>query len=219
MTSPAAGDLPARIAARAALVGASVAADEGAALATYLELLGRWNRKINLTALVVDPPSDEAIDRLMIEPLVAATHAAPGDRLAIDIGSGGGSPAVPLKLAMPSCRFVLVESKTRKSAFLREVGRALHLTDYAIENRRFEELSSRMDLRGQADLVTLRAVRIDAALLTMIRVVLKPGGRVWCFGSGQQEEPGAMPGFSVETHPLVPAMDSRLVILTARVDS
>ena len=64
-------DLPARIATRASNVGVSMPADLGEALAAYLDLLGRWNRKINLTALDVDPPSDEAIDRLLVEPLVA----------------------------------------------------------------------------------------------------------------------------------------------------
>ena len=62
----------------------------------------RWNRKINLTALT-DP--DEAIDRLLLEPLVAARYLpVPGEPSLMDIGSGGGSPAIPLKLATPAPR-------------------------------------------------------------------------------------------------------------------
>lgn len=212
MMHAAAGDFPARIAARAALVEAPVTAEIATALSAYLELLGRWNRKINLTSLDVDPPSDDAIDRLIVEPIVAARHVRPTDQFAIDVGSGGGSPAVPLKLARPTLRFVLVEVKLRKAAFLREVVRHLQLSDVAIENRRCEDLTSRADLHACADLITLRAVKIDAALMETMRWLLKPGGRVWCFGSGRDSVPDELPGFSVETYPLVPAMNSRLII-------
>ena len=95
----------------------------------YLELLSKWNRRINLTALPLDPPSDEAIDRLIIEPLVAARQVSRADRLAIDVGSGGGSPGIPFHLAKPDVAVVLVEVKVRKSAFLREVVRHLELGD------------------------------------------------------------------------------------------
>ena len=76
-----------------------VAADS---LDAYYRLLARWNRTINLTALSLDPLADEALDRLFIEPLAAAPYireALDVTPLSVwfDLGSGGGSPAIPLK--------------------------------------------------------------------------------------------------------------------------
>src|SRR3954454_18706272 len=94
----AARDFRTRLSRRASRVGVAVPDDLGSRLAIYYELLERWNRKINLTALE-DP--DVAIDRLILEPLIAAKYLpAHTDAIRlIDIGSGGGSPALPLALA------------------------------------------------------------------------------------------------------------------------
>jgi 16S rRNA (guanine527-N7)-methyltransferase len=203
-------ELPARIARRAAGAAVVLQPDLSAALAGYLDLLGRWNRKINLTALTVDPPDDEAIDRLIVEPLAAARHVGAADRVVIDIGSGGGSPALPLKLAVPRLRFVLVEAKVRKAAFLREAVRHLSLPDVRVEANRLEDLVDRADLRAAADIVTIRAVRIDAELLDVVKGLVTPGGRVFAF-TGQdldQQAAGAM----LRTEPLVPSLASRLSI-------
>ena len=62
-------DLASRIARRAERAGLTPPAELLASLAEYLELLGRWNQKINLTALAVSPPNDDAVDRLLVEPL------------------------------------------------------------------------------------------------------------------------------------------------------
>ena len=85
-------------------------------LVTYLELLWKWNRKINLTA-ILEP--EMAIDRLLLEPLAAAAHLPAGGMLA-DLGSGGGSPAIPLALALSPSKLLMVESRSRKASFLRE---------------------------------------------------------------------------------------------------
>ena len=103
----------ARIAERASRVEITIETGVSQQLAEYLQLLARWNRRINLTALKVDPPTDEAIDRLLIEPLVAAGRIGASDRLAVDVGSGGGSPALPMKIAAPALRMVLVESRAK----------------------------------------------------------------------------------------------------------
>src|SRR5262245_60756251 len=96
-------------------------------LTAYFELLRKWNRKIALTSLPVEDAGDEAIDRLLIEPVVASKFLIQQRGSALDIGSGGGSPAIPLKLACPGLSLRMVESKTRKAAFLRETVRTLEL--------------------------------------------------------------------------------------------
>jgi 16S rRNA (guanine527-N7)-methyltransferase len=213
-------DLGHRIVRRASRVGVVVPADLLAALVSYLELLARWNRKINLTALAVDPPDDEAVDRLIVEPLVAARFVDPADGLVIDIGSGGGSPAVPFFLARPGLRLVMVESKVRKSAFLREVVRHLGLGDVEIANCRYEELLARRDLHEAADLVMFRAVRVDPKLLRATQAFLRREGRVFLFrragvASSVPDELRSMKTMRMEM--LVPSVGSQLEIVIRAV--
>lgn len=176
-------NVSAAIARRAGAAGLSVAPATLAGLDHYVALLARWNQRINLTALPLDPLTDEAIDRLLVEPLVAARHVGEDDSLVIDIGSGGGSPALPMKIAVPRLKFVLVESRTRKAAFLREAVRQLELADVKIANRRAEQLVTDDRYRESADVVTLRAVRADEELWTAIVSLLHVGGRILWFTS------------------------------------
>ncbi len=169
-----------RIARRASRAGLELDSPLRQALAAYVDLLMRWNRRINLTALTDD---DDGIDRLVIEPLVAAQRLPRHDAVVTDIGSGGGSPAVPMRLAAPSVRLRMVESRTRKAAFLREVVRRLALEDVAVEACRFEELADREDLAAQSDVVSVRAVRTGARMLGRIQPLLRADGVVFLFGS------------------------------------
>lgn len=147
-------------------------------LLAYYELLSKWNRTINLTSLS-DP--DAAIDRLLLEPLLAA-RVLPQRAVLMDLGSGGGSPAIPLALALDSPRLVMVESRGRKAAFLREAARAVAL-DAIVEAARFEDLSDRTEYRASMDLVSMRAVRMDEATLSIAQMFAKPGGCLALFTS------------------------------------
>jgi 16S rRNA (guanine(527)-N(7))-methyltransferase RsmG len=200
-----------RIVRRARRAGVDVPETLLSSLEHYLALLARWNQRINLTALPLEPPSDEAVDRLVVEPLVAVRRLRPEDRLAVDIGSGGGSPSIPMRLAAPALRFVLVEVKVRKAAFLREAARELALDGVEVENRRFEELLARSDLHEAADVVTLRAVRADRRLWRGFEAVLRPGGRVFWFSSGSREHDLSFN--QIHSDSLTPASAARLLVL------
>ena len=184
-------------------------------LSLYYELLERWNRKINLTAL--DDP-DAAIDRLLLEPVIAARHLPrlPVIKL-MDVGSGGGSPALPLALAAGrSVDLTMVEAKTRKSAFLREAVRQLGLTDARVENSRFEELLAQPELHERFDALSVRAVRIDPKALMTLQAFLRPGATMLLFRgpSGPEKSTAVMPPLEwMATVPLVEALRSRLSIL------
>ena len=167
--------------------GLAMTASQITLLVAYLDLLVRWNRKINLTGLMVDPPNEEALERLIIEPISAARFIPETARTMIDIGSGGGSPAIPMRIARPALRLMMVESKVRKSAFLREVARQLDLADALVENCRFEELLARPDLHECADLITMRAVRIEPRILRTALGFLRRGGRVFLFRSQESQ--------------------------------
>lgn len=176
-----------RITRRAEELGLTVAPDLAESFANYVSLLARWNRRINLTALALEPLSADALDRLIMEPLAAARLVLPTDRLLIDIGSGGGSPAIPLRLACPALKLVMVESKTRKAAFLREAIRQLDLRDSTVENCRLEELESHSDLIEMSDVVSLRAVRLDLKILPSILALIGKRGRIFRFHSRGNE--------------------------------
>lgn len=172
-----------KLARRALKAGVSLPGNIADRLEAYFELLRRWNRKISLTALPVEDLGDEAIDRLLVEPLAAARFLPYLDATAIDIGSGGGSPAIPLKLALPKISMRMVESKTRKAAFLREVVRTLELDRTEVEAVRFEELLVRPALHDAADVLTMRAVKLEVKTLAGLQSFLKHDGMLLLFGS------------------------------------
>ena len=184
-------------------------------LETFYALLFRWNQKINLTSLA-DP--DEAIDRLLLEPLLAARYVPASAARFMDIGSGGGSPAIPLKLALPALQLTMVEAKVRKSAFLRDAARQLGLRGTDVETTRLEELLARPQLHEAFDLMTLRAVRIEMRMLNTVQAFLRPGGHVLLFrGPHGPAEPLVVPPLQWrDTYPLVEALQSRATLLQKR---
>lgn len=186
------------------------------ALTAYYQLLFRWNRKINLTS-VTEP--DEAVDRLLLEPLLAARHLPAGAVSLVDVGSGGGSPAIPMKLAAPALSLTMVESKARKSAFLREAIRELGLDRTAVENARYEELLARPELHEAADVVSLRAVRMEPRVLIGLQAFLRPGGWFLLFRSMAKPETSPLvppPLVWLATHPLVESLRSCVVVIEKR---
>ena len=82
-----------RIIRRARRAGVSVSPTLAGKLEVYFKLLTAWNARMNLTGFDLTEPGPAALDRLVVEPLVAARHATMPVTRMIDIGSGGGSPA------------------------------------------------------------------------------------------------------------------------------
>lgn len=205
-----------RLQRRARRAGLVVDLDLVGLLERYYTLLVRWNAKINLTSRLEPAGLDESIDRLLIEPLVAARHMQPHVRSLIDIGSGGGSPAIPLVLATPRLHLRMVEAKTRKAVFLREAIRELQIGRAEVETSRFEELLARPELHEALDIVTVRAVRVEPRTLIGLQAFLRPGGQIFLFrGPGGVDVAGALtpPLAWVATYPLVESLRSRLVVL------
>ena len=210
-----------RLARRARRVGLVLPALLSTQLETYYRLLSAWNAKINLTGLKLADASADAIDRLLIEPVVAAKHVPPNTTRMLDVGTGGGSPAIPLALAASCPCLFMVESKTRKSVFLREVVRALDLSDAEVITSRFEELLARQDLHETFDLVSVRAVRVESRVLLTLQTFVRPGGLVLLFrgsGTSAQSETVTPPLSWQATYPLIESLRSRLVVLTKRTE-
>ena len=185
-----------RLSRRARKANVSLTAPVVDRLEAYYRLLARWNTKVNLTALRLEELSDPAVDRLLVEPLAGARFVVDSPLVWFDLGSGGGSHAIPLKIVRPAARITMVESKVRKAAFLREAVRTLGLEHASVENARFEDIAARVSTTGTAELVTVRAVKTDKVLFRASRALIREGGRLILF-SFSGSKIAAPPGFQL----------------------
>ena len=182
-------------------------------------MLDTWNAKINLTGTTLSEARPETLDRLLIEPIAAAKFVPAKSSRMLDVGSGNGSPAIPMALAVPRLRLTMIESKTRKSVFLREAIRAVGLNGAEVATARFEELLARPDLHEAHDLLTIRAVRIESRMLQNLQAFVKPGGLLFLFRGAGPTDPSESvtpPLAWKATYPLIESLRSRLVVLEKR---
>jgi 16S rRNA (guanine527-N7)-methyltransferase len=138
----------------------------------YAELLLEWNRGINLTGA----RTREQVEALIDDAGALLTTSWTGVTRVIDIGSGGGLPAVPLALAMPQVRFTLLEANARKCAFLEHVAGTLGLANVVIAAGRAEDLGHRPALREQFDRAISRAAARPEVLLELALPFVRTGG-------------------------------------------
>lgn len=149
-------------------------------LATYAELL--LDRAIPM-GLVAEADRDRIRERHIVDCLRAATLFDPGDRSAYDLGSGAGLPGIVLAIAVPGCRFGLIEPKTRAAAFLELAAERLGLDNVDVITQRAEAVA------GHADVVTARAFAPPEGSWAAAHPLLRPGGRLIYFaGKGFQAE-------------------------------
>jgi 16S rRNA (guanine527-N7)-methyltransferase len=163
--------------------GRSLTEPELLALAAHHRLLRHWGRRMNLTGLTDDAA---IIRRHFLEPIVAAGLLGEEGTL-VDLGSGNGFPAIPLKVLHPNLDLVLVESSEKKSGFLWAVIRELGLRGARVETRR---ISARRDLAGLSPCryLTLRGVRARDLLRGEGGPLLERGGRALLFVSADEGE-------------------------------
>lgn len=141
-------------------------------LLSYLELLQRWNRVYNLTA--VRNPS-AMIVRHLLDSLAAAPYLR-GTRF-LDVGSGAGLPGIPLAIWFPERSFTLLDSNGRKARFLTQVKIELDLTNVEVVHARVQELSD----TSRYDGILSRAFSSLAELATAAGRLLAPNGRLYAF--------------------------------------
>ncbi|MGH9788588.1 MAG: 16S rRNA (guanine(527)-N(7))-methyltransferase RsmG [Candidatus Acidiferrales bacterium] len=140
-------------------------------LSRYLELLLRWNERINLTG-IRDP--NDMVRRLFGESLSIARAVELRGWL-VDIGSGAGFPGLALKLMAPDLRVTLIEARQKKCAFLKQVALECGFTGVEVVAERFEDWARGAEMT--ADLITTRAVNVDRELLQNLKSILAPGGK------------------------------------------
>jgi len=159
-------------------------------LARYLTLVQDYSRVLNLTAFSTP---DQLVYELVGEALRLLDLAAvPAGASVVDLGSGNGSPVVPLAVVCPDVRFTAVEARQRRSAFLRTVQAMLSLANLEVCAIRSEDLARARP--ASFDIVIARAYARPAALLAHSRLLLKPGGEVRGFAGPSLESVSAAAG-------------------------
>ena len=122
----------------ASVFGVELSSHQFDAFDQYLNLLGFWNQRLNLTA-IRDPDlvvRRHFVDSLSIVPFLSR------DGGILDVGSGAGFPGIPIKLALPGKAVHLVEPRRKRANFLKQVARELQLADVHVIERRMEDLSA-----------------------------------------------------------------------------
>lgn len=140
--------------------------------------LQEWNRRVNLTS-ITEPGEVETkhfLDSLTAAvPLLERLRAGEAVRL-VDVGTGGGFPGLPLKIAFPAIHVTLVESVRKKTRFLEHVVAALRLEDVAVETARAEALSAQPAHREAYGWATGRALGALPVVVELCAPFLEPGG-------------------------------------------
>lgn len=155
----------------------------------YRETLLLWNSKMNLVSLQseLDLPVRHFMDSLSLLPFLPA-----GPCRLIDIGSGAGFPAIPVKIVRTDLHVTLLEASRKKCSFLKEVIRTLGLKDIAVVNSRLESILAAAP-PPQFDAVVSRATFKMIDLVKHAFPLLKPGGVLVAMkGPGLEEETAAL---------------------------
>ena len=210
-------------------------------ISTYIDILQHWNARINLTAIrneeeivtrhfgeslfaarhlfpKVYPVPGACPERSRRVPPVVKDFDLDSDfdvaeaRVA-DLGSGAGFPGIPIKLWAPNIALTLIESNQKKATFLREVARALTLTDINIQNARAETLPP-----STFDVVTLRAVERPSKVLPVAADLLAPSGRLALLIASSQLEAArsTLPQINWDPPIPIPQSQSRLLLVGRR---
>jgi len=164
------------------------------ALDQYLDLLSRWNERVNLTG--AKTPHERV--QMLVAPAAAAAPFL-GEGALLDVGSGNGSPGLVLAVLRPGPAATLLEPRKRRWAFLREAARALGRSDIEVLRLRHDEYQG-----PSAPNVTIRALALPLRELVPL---VQAGGRVLVFGAEAVLEDG----WVKERDVLVPGSSLRIL--------
>ena len=147
-------------------------------LLAYLQLMSKWNRVYNLTAL---RNPGEWVTHHLLDSLAVMPHMR--GPVVVDVGSGAGLPGLVLAIVRPDWQVISIEAVDKKAAFQRQVAAELALANVKMEGGRVESVV----LDGGADTIVSRAFSNLADFVNLTRHLLKPGGR-WVAMKGKKPE-------------------------------
>ena len=156
-------------------------------LMKYLELLQKWNQRINLTATT----EWEALRALFHEAIWAAKRYPSTVTTHLDIGTGAGFPALVLRILNPCMNLEMVESRGKKSAFLETVAHELGLKGTRVHSQRLESVLKHIPENQTWDCVSWKAVKLKTHDLMELRRHAKAHTQFWMFHGREEavEEP------------------------------
>ncbi|MDE1544336.1 16S rRNA (guanine(527)-N(7))-methyltransferase RsmG [Dechloromonas agitata] len=199
-----------RLAAGLTRLGIELTTEQNEKLLAFRDLLLKWNKTYNLTALR-DP--EQAISHHLLDSLAILPHVGNGPLL--DVGSGGGLPGIPLAIARPELSVSMVDTVQKKATFLQQAAIQLGLKNVTVHHARVEQLA------GQYAQISSRAFAEIGLFTSLTRHLLAPGGR-WLAMKGirPDDEIATLPADIVvdQIIPLhVPGLDAErhLIILKA----
>lgn len=163
----------------AAELGVALSEDAVAKLVRYLELLAKWNRVFNLTAI-----HDERdwVAQHLLDSLAVIPHLPAGS--VIDVGSGAGLPGIPIAVACPQRRVTLLDSNQKKGAFLQQTVSELGLQRTRVEVSRAESFRPEKTFA----VVISRAFAQLARFVQVAKHLCAPGGRLVAMKGGHPRE-------------------------------
>ena len=173
--------------------------DQWVQLGVFLNELGLWNQKINLTGI----SSRRRIMEELLFDSILPTPFLPDEHTLLDIGSGAGFPAVPIKICKPRLKCQLIEPNKKKVRFLRQVIRLARLRDIRVIEGRMEQVGDALIPR-EYDVVTSRAFLPLPALLPLCAAHVAPGGCMATFLGNRADALVQETAEVMERHALVP---------------
>ncbi len=172
-------------------ISLNVNANQQAMLLAYLQLLVKWNKAFNLTA--VRNPEDmlyrHLIDSLSIAPFISAQRI-------LDVGTGPGLPGIPLAIMYPERHFVLLDSNSKKTRFLMQARIELGVSNVQVEHKRVEAFS---DAKGFQQIVSRAFASIDKMIFWCKHLLTEDGEFLAMKGPLAMEEwhEVSQPGFAL----------------------
>jgi len=143
-------------------------------LVTHYSLLRRWNRAVRL---IGDTDPVVVVRRHVMESLALLPFIHEPRGSLLDIGSGNGFPAIPVKCKLPEMRLTMVEPTIRKGVFLRQAAADLRLSDTVVLRSRVDRAND-LERLGRHDVISMRAVAALPAVMAGAPRALRPRGRL-----------------------------------------
>ncbi len=150
----------------------------------YMNLLIEWNKVMNLTG-ITDP--EGIIVKHFIDSLTVLDKIGENDSV-IDVGTGAGFPGIPIKIAFPETKVVLLDSLNKRIKFLNEVIKQLQLNNIETIHGRAEDYGKDKKHREKYDVSIARAVAPLNILLEYLMPFTKVKGKVLCMKASNSEE-------------------------------